>query len=52
MVQTQSGQMDALPQKYLTQKRSVRVAQVVQYLPSKCKALSSNLSSKKRGELI
>jgi hypothetical protein len=49
-VQGQSGQivLESLFQKYPTQNRAGRVAQVVEYLPSKCKALSSNPSITKK----
>jgi hypothetical protein len=35
-------------QKYPTQNRAGRVSQVVQYLPSRCEALSSNPSTGKK----
>jgi hypothetical protein len=49
-VQSQPGQIvgETLSQKYLTQKRAGGVAQVVEYPPSKCEALSSNSSTAKK----
>jgi hypothetical protein len=49
-VPSQLGQIvwETLSQKYPTQKRAGGVAQVVDLLPSKCKALSSNPSMDKK----
>jgi hypothetical protein len=41
---------ETLSQKYPTQKRAGGIAQVIEYLISKCKALSSNSSAAKRNE--
>jgi hypothetical protein len=52
MVQSQPGQIvrETRSQKCLTQKRAVGVAQVIEYLCSKCEALSSNPSITKQRE--
>jgi hypothetical protein len=48
-VRSQPGQIvhETLSQKYSTQKRAEGVAQVVEYLPSKSEALSSNPNTAK-----
>jgi hypothetical protein len=47
-VQSQPGQIEFLSRKYPTQKRAGGVVQVLECLPSKCEALSSNPSTKKK----
>jgi hypothetical protein len=49
-VESQSGQivLETLSQKYLTQNRAGRVAQVLKYLAIKCEALSSNPRTTKK----
>jgi hypothetical protein len=50
VVQSQPGVNDyeTLSQKHPTQKRAGEVAQVIQHLPSKCKALNSSPSTAKK----
>jgi hypothetical protein len=50
---SQPGQTvhETLPQKYPTQNRAGRGAQVVECLPSKCEALGSNLSTAKNKKI-
>jgi hypothetical protein len=43
---------ETLSQKYPTQKRAGGVAQVVEHLPSKCEALSSNPSTRVGGREV
>jgi hypothetical protein len=51
-VQRQPGQivLETLSRKYLTQKRAGGVAQVVDYLPSKCETPNSNPSTARERE--
>jgi hypothetical protein len=43
-----SNKSETLSQKYPTQERAGGVAQVIEYLSSKCEALSSNSSTAKK----
>jgi hypothetical protein len=54
MVPSQPGQIlhETLVQKYPPQKKVCRVAQVVEHLPSKLKALCSNSSTTKKKEKL